>query len=186
MQSSISVKSVLDIHHTYVPEDDIIFISGYTKCYVFDSSMTASLRILLTLITSPIIDFYDPACFHLVRPLLQLPLHSISLLTHCRPSSAPGHPISPPAPQFHPISPPLSPPSPPASPSVLLDSPAGLSSDVWLAVLPRLSQLTRTCVFDRPGLGFSDRSVGWDVPFRVTVGRFELADVQAPFKVCPN
>ncbi|KAF0305215.1 F-box/WD repeat-containing protein 2 [Amphibalanus amphitrite] len=40
---------------------------------------------------------------------------------------------------------------------VVLDSPAGLSSDVWLAVLPRLSELTRTCVFDRPGLGFSDR-----------------------------
>ena len=41
--------------------------------------------------------------------------------------------------------------------AVVLDSPAGLSSDVWLAVLPRVAHLTRTCVFDRAGLGFSDR-----------------------------
>lgn len=41
-------------------------------------------------------------------------------------------------------------------PTVLLDAPVGETSDVWLAVQQELSKLTKTCVYDRAGLGLSD------------------------------
>lgn len=42
-------------------------------------------------------------------------------------------------------------------PVVILDGPAGMSSDVWFQVQEDLSTLTKVCAFDRMGLGFSKR-----------------------------
>jgi pimeloyl-ACP methyl ester carboxylesterase len=42
------------------------------------------------------------------------------------------------------------------SPTILLESGLGWSSLSWRKVQPRLAKLTRTCSYDRAGLGFSD------------------------------
>lgn len=41
--------------------------------------------------------------------------------------------------------------------SVILDAPTGMSSDVWALVQPELAKVTKVCVYDRAGLGFSER-----------------------------
>lgn len=43
------------------------------------------------------------------------------------------------------------------TPTVILDAPTGMSSDVWTLVQPQLAKITRVCVYDRAGLGFSER-----------------------------
>ncbi|ELU06107.1 hypothetical protein CAPTEDRAFT_181535 [Capitella teleta] len=43
------------------------------------------------------------------------------------------------------------------SPTVVLDAPTGMSSDAWALVQPILAKTTKVCVYDRAGLGFSDR-----------------------------
>ena len=47
---------------------------------------------------------------------------------------------------------------------VILDAPTGMSSDVWALVQPELAKTTRVCVYDRAGLGFSERP-----PYKVHV-----------------
>ncbi|XP_030249358.1 uncharacterized protein LOC115567177 [Sparus aurata] len=42
-------------------------------------------------------------------------------------------------------------------PVVILDSPTGMSSDVWLHVQESVATLTKVCTYDRMGLGFSKR-----------------------------
>ncbi|XP_047216453.1 uncharacterized protein si:dkey-122a22.2 isoform X3 [Girardinichthys multiradiatus] len=42
-------------------------------------------------------------------------------------------------------------------PAVILDAPAGMSSDIWLHVQETVSSLTKVCTYDRMGLGFSKR-----------------------------
>lgn len=42
-------------------------------------------------------------------------------------------------------------------PTVILDAPTGMSSDVWTLVWPKISNVTRVCIYDRAGLGYSDR-----------------------------
>ncbi|XP_048576305.1 uncharacterized protein LOC5510141 [Nematostella vectensis] len=42
-------------------------------------------------------------------------------------------------------------------PTVLFDAPTGMSSDAWALIAPKLAKTTRVCVYDRAGLGFSDR-----------------------------
>ncbi|KAM4580084.1 uncharacterized protein PAE49_005097 [Odontesthes bonariensis] len=42
-------------------------------------------------------------------------------------------------------------------PVVILDSPTGMSSDIWLHVQDSVSSLTTVCTYDRMGLGFSKR-----------------------------
>ena len=42
------------------------------------------------------------------------------------------------------------------APTVILDAPTGLTSDSWLAGMSELSAVTRVCVYDRAGLGWSD------------------------------
>ncbi|XP_034729955.1 uncharacterized protein si:dkey-122a22.2 isoform X2 [Etheostoma cragini] len=42
-------------------------------------------------------------------------------------------------------------------PKVILDAPAGMSSDVWLHVQESVAMLTKVCTYDRMGLGFSKR-----------------------------
>ncbi|CAG5128197.1 unnamed protein product [Candidula unifasciata] len=43
------------------------------------------------------------------------------------------------------------------APTVILDAPTGMSSDVWTLVATKLAEHTHVCVYDRAGLGFSDR-----------------------------
>jgi pimeloyl-ACP methyl ester carboxylesterase len=47
-----------------------------------------------------------------------------------------------------------------ASPTVLLEAGFGGSSDNWRSVLPQLGEITRTCAYDRAGLGQSDPMPG--------------------------
>jgi len=42
-------------------------------------------------------------------------------------------------------------------PTVILDAPTGMSSDVWHSIANDLALVTKVCVYDRAGLGFSDR-----------------------------
>ncbi|RUS72499.1 hypothetical protein EGW08_019727, partial [Elysia chlorotica] len=42
-------------------------------------------------------------------------------------------------------------------PTVVLDAPTGMSSDVWALVVDKLQEHTKVCVYDRAGLGFSER-----------------------------
>lgn len=42
-------------------------------------------------------------------------------------------------------------------PTVVLDAPTGASSDAWRELAPMVAKLTRVCVYDRAGLGFSER-----------------------------
>nr|XP_055067065.1 uncharacterized protein si:dkey-122a22.2 isoform X1 [Misgurnus anguillicaudatus] len=44
-------------------------------------------------------------------------------------------------------------------PVVVLDAPAGMSSDVWYYVQESLSLTTKVCTYDRVGLGFSRRTL---------------------------
>ncbi|KAJ8304165.1 hypothetical protein KUTeg_017748, partial [Tegillarca granosa] len=42
-------------------------------------------------------------------------------------------------------------------PTVIFEAPAGMTSDVWTFVVPKIAKHARVCVYDRAGLGFSDR-----------------------------
>ncbi|XP_065063526.1 uncharacterized protein LOC135690030 [Rhopilema esculentum] len=42
-------------------------------------------------------------------------------------------------------------------PTVILDSPTGLNSDVWNYIFKELSKETKVCMYDRAGIGFSER-----------------------------
>lgn len=42
-------------------------------------------------------------------------------------------------------------------PTVVLDAPTGMNSDAWALVVDKLVNYSRVCVYDRAGLGFSDR-----------------------------
>jgi hypothetical protein len=38
-----------------------------------------------------------------------------------------------------------------------MDSPIGMNSDIWLPIQDKLSKITKVCVYDRAGLGMSER-----------------------------
>ena len=44
------------------------------------------------------------------------------------------------------------------SPVVMMDTPGGHSSDVWFMVQAKIAKFTKVCVYDRAGLGFSERA----------------------------
>ncbi|XP_028986088.1 uncharacterized protein si:dkey-122a22.2 isoform X2 [Betta splendens] len=44
-------------------------------------------------------------------------------------------------------------------PVVVLDGPAGMSSDIWFYIQESLATMTKVCTYDRMGLGFSKRSM---------------------------
>ena len=47
-------------------------------------------------------------------------------------------------------------------PTVILDSPTGKSSDAWVVIAPEIAKVAKTCVYDRAGLGFSEKPlVNW-------------------------
>lgn len=43
------------------------------------------------------------------------------------------------------------------APTVVLDAPTGMNSDVWSLVVDKVAKYSTVCVYDRAGLGFSDR-----------------------------
>ena len=43
------------------------------------------------------------------------------------------------------------------TPTVILDTPTGMSSDIWFHTIPEVAKFTKVCYYDRGGLGFSDR-----------------------------
>ncbi|CAL1530323.1 unnamed protein product [Lymnaea stagnalis] len=49
-------------------------------------------------------------------------------------------------------------------PTVVLDAPTGMNSDVWTLVVDKLSEHANVCVYDRAGLGFSERPLNKSVP----------------------
>ncbi len=53
------------------------------------------------------------------------------------------------------------------APTVVLEAPAGATSAAWGALQPRLAALTRTCSYDRSGLGWSEAGDGGYDPRRV-------------------
>ena len=59
------------------------------------------------------------------------------------------------------------------SPTVILESPTGASSDTWLLGQSELAQVTKTCVYDRAGLGWSDPAprLNMSDPGEAAVGR---------------
>ena len=44
-------------------------------------------------------------------------------------------------------------------PTVIADAPIGMNSDIWLPLQEKLAQITKVCVYDRAGLGASQRPV---------------------------
>jgi len=44
-------------------------------------------------------------------------------------------------------------------PTVILDAPGGETSDVWSLIYPAVAKFTKVCMYDRSGLGYSDRVV---------------------------
>jgi len=45
------------------------------------------------------------------------------------------------------------------TPTVILDAPGGETSDVWSLIFPAVAKFTKVCMYDRAGLGYSDRVV---------------------------
>ncbi|KAK6168011.1 hypothetical protein SNE40_021921 [Patella caerulea] len=43
------------------------------------------------------------------------------------------------------------------APTVVLDAPTGMSSDVWTRIWPDIAKHTKVCIYDRAGVGFSER-----------------------------
>ncbi len=70
------------------------------------------------------------------------------------------------------------------SPTVILEAGVGSAGVYWALVQPEIAQTTRVCVYDRAGLGWSDRS---PQPRTITVMAAELAtlltnaDIRGPY-----
>lgn len=48
-------------------------------------------------------------------------------------------------------------------PTVILDAPTGMNSDVWALVVKKLQEHSNVCIYDRAGLGFSERPLNQSV-----------------------
>jgi len=66
-------------------------------------------------------------------------------------------------------------------PTVVLDAPTGMSSDVWSEVASKLSKLANVCVYDRAGIGFSDRPLNRTGVTDAENAGFKQADRWQPF-----
>lgn len=66
-------------------------------------------------------------------------------------------------------------------PTVVLDAPTGMSSDVWSAVASKLSKIANVCVYDRAGIGFSDRPLNRSTVTDAEAAGFKDADRWQPF-----
>ena len=62
-------------------------------------------------------------------------------------------------------------------PTIILDAPTGKSSDAWALIAPQISKVARVCVYDRAGLGFSDRPfVNWSDPEQSKRGKLSTSE----------
>ena len=62
-------------------------------------------------------------------------------------------------------------------PTVILDAPTGKSSDVWALITPQIAKMAKVCVYDRAGLGFSDRPlVNWSEPEQSKRGKLSTSE----------
>ncbi|XP_047145907.1 uncharacterized protein LOC100199358 isoform X1 [Hydra vulgaris] len=43
------------------------------------------------------------------------------------------------------------------TPTVILDAPIGYSSDIWNLIYPEIAKITKVCIYDRAGLGYSEK-----------------------------
>ena len=61
--------------------------------------------------------------------------------------------------------------------TIILDAPTSKSSDAWALIAPQVSKVARVCVYDRAGLGFSDRPlVNWSDPEQSKRGRLSTSE----------
>lgn len=62
-------------------------------------------------------------------------------------------------------------------PTVILDAPTGQSSDAWALITPQITKVARICVYDRAGLGFSERPfVNWSEPEQSKRGKLSTSE----------
>ena len=62
-------------------------------------------------------------------------------------------------------------------PTIILDAPTGQSSDAWTLIEPEIAKLCRVCLYDRAGLGFSERPlVNWSEPQQVKKGKLSTSE----------
>lgn len=62
-------------------------------------------------------------------------------------------------------------------PTVIFDAPTGQSSDAWALIVPEIAKVARVCVYDRAGLGFSDRPlVNWSEPQQAKRGKLSTSE----------
>lgn len=62
-------------------------------------------------------------------------------------------------------------------PTVILDAPTGQSSDAWALIAPEIAKVARVCVYDRAGLGFSERPfVNWSEPQQAKRGKLSTSE----------
>lgn len=62
-------------------------------------------------------------------------------------------------------------------PTIILDAPTGQSSDAWTLIEPEIAKLCRVCLYDRAGLGFSERPlVSWSEPQQVKKGKLSTSE----------
>ena len=62
-------------------------------------------------------------------------------------------------------------------PTVIFDAPTGQSSDAWALIAPEIAKIARVCIYDRAGLGFSDRPlVNWSDPQQAKRGKLSTSE----------
>ena len=62
-------------------------------------------------------------------------------------------------------------------PTVIFDAPTGQSSDAWALIAPEIAKIARVCIYDRGGLGFSDRPlVNWSDPQQAKRGKLSTSE----------
>ena len=62
-------------------------------------------------------------------------------------------------------------------PTVIFDAPTGQSSDAWVLIAPEVAKIARVCVYDRAGLGYSERPfVNWSEPQQAKRGKLSTSE----------
>jgi len=62
-------------------------------------------------------------------------------------------------------------------PTVIFDAPTGQSADAWALIVPEIAKVAWVCVYDRAGLGFSDRPlVNWSDPHQAKRGKLSTSE----------
>lgn len=62
-------------------------------------------------------------------------------------------------------------------PTVIFDAPTGQSSDAWVLIAPEIAKVARVCLYDRAGLGYSERPfVNWSEPQQAKRGKLSTSE----------